>query len=393
MLLAHCYFMTQNEINDKIDFDPVETVSLMLKNLLKREQDVLKRRFALNGKSRETLEQIGKEYEITRERVRQIEASGIRKIKNILNNDAEKLNVGAVENTASKVLDEHGGVMREDLLLKEILRFANRENNEIYRKNLLFLISYLLEEHERLLKADENHHFEPFWYLSKLDIEHLKNSIRTLVDIFENHGNLLNLDELLLKFSEHPNFNEYAGNFIEKVNTQENGGGSAERLKKFILSQLHISKKLDRNILGQWGLIDWSTVIPKRMNDKIFLVLKKENRPLHFSEIAAKINEVNFDKKLAYPATVHNELILDSKYILVGRGVYALREWGYNDGTVSEVIADILKKEATAMDKKDIVERVLKQRMVRQATVALALNDRTLFALTEDGKYKLAGKI
>lgn len=389
MLAPVVYMIQQNEINNNINFDPVETVSLILQNLLKREQDVLKRRFALGGESRETLEQIGKEYEITRERVRQIEASGIRKIKNILNNEGEKLNVGVVENTASKVLDEHGGVMREDLLLKEILRSANRENNELYRKNLLFLISYLLEEHERLLKADENHHFEPFWYLSALDIERLKNSINKIVNIFENHGNLLDLDELLMKFSDHPDLNDFAANFIGK-SAQDGSGESTEKLKKFILSQLHISKKLDRNILGQWGLSDWNTVIPKRMNDKIFLVLKKENRPLHFSEIAAKINEVNFDKKLAYPATVHNELILDSKYILVGRGVYALREWGYNDGTVSEVIIDILKKEAAAMDKKDIVERVLKQRMVRQATVALALNDRTLFVLTDDGKYTLA---
>ncbi|MFH0856437.1 MAG: sigma factor-like helix-turn-helix DNA-binding protein [bacterium] len=382
--------MTQNDINNKLDFDPVESVSLMLKNLLKREQDVLKRRFALHGKTRETLEQIGKEYEITRERVRQIEASGIRKIRNILNSEAEKLNLDKVEKKVSDILCEHGGIIREDILLKDMLNASNRDDNEIYRKNLLFVISYLLEEHERLLRQDEDLHFEPFWYLSELDIERLKNSINTIVNIFESHGNLLDLNELFGKASQHPDLSGYAEHFKKNSVEEINNIGGDERFKKFILSQLNISKKLDRNILGQWGMIDWNTVIPKRMNDKIYLVLRKENSPLHFSKIAEKINEVNFDKKLAYPATVHNELILDAKYVLVGRGVYALREWGYNDGTVLEVIVDILKKEADAMDKKDIVEKVLKQRMVRPATVALALNDKNLFKLTEEGKYVLA---
>lgn len=372
------------EENKDYKFDPVDVVALILKNLLKREQEVLKRRFALDGSTHDTLEKIGREYAITRERVRQIEASGIRKIRAILKEEKENLKADSIENNMEKILSQYGGLMREDLMLDRVLGSVNAGSEERYKKNLLFLITYLLEEHERLTKAEANFSHEPFWYLKDLDIEKIKQSINTLVNFLANHGNPVVLDELLQKMQP-------CGNTLE--NTSQNylcgGNPTDERFRNFILSQLHIAKSLDQNILDQWGLIEWNTVIPRRMNDKIYLILKKEKRPLHFTEISEKINEMNFDRKKAYPATVHNELILDQKYILVGRGVYALREWGYKDGTVTDVIQNLLNKEAKALSKEEIIDEVLKQRMVRKATIALALNDRNKFKIDEKGRYSL----
>lgn len=360
-----------------IKFDPVEVISFMFRNLLKREQEVLRRRFALNGRTRDTLEQIGKEYAITRERVRQIESSGLRKIRLILKEEGKNLNMDTLDDSISDILAENGGLMREDMLLSEILLSLSHTNNEVYRKNLLFLITYFLEQHERLLKEHESIHYEAFWYLNLVDIKNVKDSIEKIINLFSDHGQPMQMQELIRKMNENI--------FTEGGDANIDG----EQIEKFINSQLHISKNLERNILDQWGLINWNTIVPKRMNDKIYLILKKEQRPLHFAEIAEKINEMAFDKKRAYPATVHNELILDNKYILVGRGVYALREWGYNDGTVSQVIYNILKEAQKPLDKKEIIEKVLGQRIVKKTTVSLALNDRSKFKLTEDGKYSL----
>ncbi|OGF21957.1 hypothetical protein A2Y83_02710 [Candidatus Falkowbacteria bacterium RBG_13_39_14] len=377
--------MDYNAANKNEKFDPVEVVSLLFKNLLKREQEVLKRRFALDGATRDTLEKIGCEYAITRERVRQIEASGLRKIRVILKDEKEKLNARIVEDTMETVLSEYGGIMREDLMLDEVLGNVRSSRDDRYRKNLLFLLTYLLEEHDRIMRAEANISHEPFWYLSDIEIEKVRSSIDTLVNFLSAHGNPVVLDELIGKIRVCDPGNEAnQGNCLYMDNNFENN-----KFRNFVLSQLNISKSVNQNILDQWGLVEWSTVVPRRMNDKIYLVLKKENKPLHFAQIAEKINEINFDRKKAYPATVHNELILDPKYILVGRGVYALREWGYTDGTVSEVIRKFLEKEAKPFSKDEIMEEVLKQRLVRKATIALALNDRNKFRIDENGRYSL----
>ena len=118
---------------------------------------------------------------------------------------------------------------------------------------------------------------------------------------------------------------------------------------------LSLRKDVDRNILNQWGLANWQTIKPKRMTDKAYLIMLQENKPLHFADVADLINKANFDRKKACPATVHNELILDDKYVLVGRGIYALNEWGYKEGTVADIIIEILKKNGP-INKKDLIE-------------------------------------
>lgn len=110
---------------------------------------------------------------------------------------------------------------------------------------------------------------------------------------------------------------------------------------------------------------------------------------MHFTEIAETINKMNFDERQAYPATIHNELILDDKYVLVGRGIYALKEWGYKPGVVSEVIAEILKESGRPMSKKELIDAVLKKRLIKQTTITLALMNRDKFVRDEKGRYSI----
>ena len=58
-----------------------EQLSEVLKTLTPREEEVLRLRFGLeDGKSR-TLEEVGKRFNVTRERIRQIEAKALRKLR------------------------------------------------------------------------------------------------------------------------------------------------------------------------------------------------------------------------------------------------------------------------------------------------------------------------
>lgn len=56
----------------------------LLEVLNEREQDIIANRFGLRGETPKTLEEIGRKYRLTRERVRQIEARSIRKMKEFM---------------------------------------------------------------------------------------------------------------------------------------------------------------------------------------------------------------------------------------------------------------------------------------------------------------------
>ncbi len=59
-----------------------DEIDLVLKSLTEREEKVLRLRFGLEDGRTRTLEEVGREFDVTRERIRQIEAKALRKLKN-----------------------------------------------------------------------------------------------------------------------------------------------------------------------------------------------------------------------------------------------------------------------------------------------------------------------
>ena len=58
-----------------------EEIDDVLKSLQQREQEVLRLRFGLKDGTCHTLEEVGKKFNVTRERIRQIEAKALRKLR------------------------------------------------------------------------------------------------------------------------------------------------------------------------------------------------------------------------------------------------------------------------------------------------------------------------
>lgn len=58
-----------------------DVVNAVLDTLSDREANILRLRFGIGGKKAMTLEEVGKEYGLTRERIRQIEAKALRKLR------------------------------------------------------------------------------------------------------------------------------------------------------------------------------------------------------------------------------------------------------------------------------------------------------------------------
>jgi hypothetical protein len=118
----------------------------------------------------------------------------------------------------------------------------------------------------------------------------------------------------------------------------------------------------------------------KGIRDYAYLAIKRHGKPMHFSEVAKTIGTM-FSKK-AHVATTHNELIKDPRFVLVGRGLYALAEWGYKPGVVRDVIREVLAEQGP-LKKDEVIKQVKKARFVKDNTILVNLNDSRYFKRTQ----------
>lgn len=361
------------QMHDVNQFQPADIVSHILSSLSMKEREVITKRFSLDGEDKLTLEEIGRQHNITRERIRQIQTSAIKKIKEM---KTAQEHLETVLSAVKKVLSDYGGIMEESHFLDELLAYA--DNNPRSRNAALFIVSELLDDEIEEVKDSEL--LLSGWKLRDVTLDIAHEIVDILYQLIEQEKKLLKLEDIIEKFRGHQYFANNEKRIRTNISTSlDSDNLDEERLQRLLYSLLKISNKIDDNILDEWGLAHWPEVTPKRMGDKVYLILKGEKKPMHFVEITDAINKAKFDKKVAYPATIHNELILDDRFVLVGRGIYALKEWGYRDGTVTDVIVDILKASPKPLTKDEIVEEVLKKRIVKKSTIFLALTNKNVF--------------
>jgi len=390
--------ISNHKAEEVAKLDAVETISSLFNHLNDREKDVISRRFGLYGKNKETLEEIGLAHKLTRERIRQIENTGIKKLRQLEGLEEHLVNL---KNVINQLIEEHGGIIEREYLLNNLVNFsaghvrAKEETEKIHKNHLDFLVSKLL--HEEFEEVGNSKNFKNSFKLKYQTLDHLEELAEQLVAKIKEIKKTLKTDEIIAIAKElesyQKNKDKYEINHtidISDILKNEIFEENMElvNLNKHLYSLLQASKVIEQNKFGYWGAIDWREIKPKTINDKIYLILNSHGKPMHFAEIANKINEIGFDEKQANAATVHNELILDDKYVLVGRGLYCLKEWGYKTGTVSDIIQNILKS-GEALTRDEILEKVLEQRFVKKATVILALMEKNKFEKDESGKYKL----
>ena len=76
----------------------------------------------------------------------------------------------------------------------------------------------------------------------------------------------------------------------ELFETNEQTEASLKDFSKTILDFLAVSEECRKNPFGQWGLPEWSDICPRGTQERAYLVVHAEKKPLHFREIAAKID-------------------------------------------------------------------------------------------------------
>jgi hypothetical protein len=339
-----------------LSFNPKQVVKRLLSSLPARAQDVIVGRFGLNQTGDEmTLESIGKKYGITRERVRQIENYAINHIRKADTYEKEM----AVFEELKKTISSMGGVISEDDLLGHLGK------DTVTQK----YIHFLLVVGDDFNKIKEDVEFKHRWHVDGVLAEKIHEALRKL---YTGLGD----DEIIPE-------SEIVASFLGHLKEVSDEYKQDEILTRW----LSISKNIAKNPLGEWGKSKSSNIKTKGVRDYAYLILRRHGSPIHFREVAKLISEVF--KKKAHVATTHNELIKDPRFVLVGRGLYALKEWGYSTGVVRDVIREILEKSGP-LAKEQVLEKVLKERYVKPNTVMVNLQNPKFFKKNKQGLYTVA---
>jgi predicted DCC family thiol-disulfide oxidoreductase YuxK/DNA-binding CsgD family transcriptional regulator len=321
-----------------------------------REREIVSRRYGLFDR-KETLEQIGELLGITRERVRQLEKSVMSRLR--ASAEAGDLpGLSDFEGTLTEKLTELGSVARVANLSGEL---TGESSTKIDHSRLAFVAELCPN---LTVVADNDNYYQSAAITEVHDSAKVQKLVSEIIEAIKKIGKPTDIKEVAKQVGDDDPKHVEALASVSKL-----------------LATLH----------GKWGLIKWPTVNPKNIRDKIYVILQQNGKHMHFNEIAAAIKDSDFKRKDVTTQAIHNELIKDKRFVLIGRGIYALREWGYKKGTVADIITEVLKDAGEPLHRDEIVKRVLKSRYVKETTILLNLQGKNQFQRVAKATYTLAG--
>jgi hypothetical protein len=350
--------MVEQEEKNRELLDPLVVVSGAVNALKDREREVLVARFGLSDGKKMTLEAVGQRFNVTRERVRQIETSAIIKLAEKPSKDLTRL-----LKIIAGVITETGGIVSLDGLA----RYFKLTPDQRYEAELNALrLSMALDKN--VVSLPKIGVMKMGWVKKNLSDKLVEKILIEVEKILASVNKPIAEEEIWTKFSS---VSETIGQPVTP---------------SMLAGVLRVGAKLAQTPDEKWGLTIWPTVVPKRIRDKIYLILQKTHQPMHFRDISDAINQ-RYPDKLVLSRTVHNELIGDARFVLVGRGIYGLKEWGYQPGVVADVIMKIMKEAGRPLTVEEVSEAVLKDRQVKRNTVVANLQNKKLFQKVGKGTY------
>jgi len=319
----------------------------LLDSLSEKESSVLQRRVWYNTE-KETLQNIGNSFkpQITRERVRQIEETSIKKIWRIIKSSL----LNSIQETAQKYIKLHGWLMAQDKLTNILIKELKLESNVNW-----WILEVVIQSNFDIKKSKQKLWCEIYYMLPSTNKQLVWIIHKEALRILRRRKKVIEKTAL---------YETIAGNLDTK-----------EELSIILIDS--IVDLFDDIVFWEENLVwltRWKILNPKTLKDKAIYVLKRDKVPMHFVDLSNKITEMQW--KSVKVNTIHNELIRNEEFVLIGRWIYALKEWGFIPGTVQDVIIAVLKKKWEPMNTEDITKEVLKTRNVKQTTIYMNLQNK-----------------
>ena len=336
--------MTTQTLNNK---NITRSFSDILNSLSEKEKSVIERRVGLFSK-KETLQNIGNSFtpSITRERVRQIEESWIKKIWRIVKATLLK----DIQTTSKKYLELHWGIISKDKLISILIKDLSLEPNVN-----AWILEVIIQSDFDIKKSKQKLNCKIYFSLPNVSKQTIEAVHKEALKILKKKKDVM-----------------------EKTSLYEMIADNIDSKEKLSLSFIDsILDLFDDIVFWEENLVwltKWKILNPKTLKDKAIYIMKKAKVPMHFVDISNKITDMLWENVKVN--TIHNELIRNEEFVLIGRWIYALKEWWFVPGTVLDVIINILEKNWEPMSTEDITKEVLKTRNVKQTTIYMNLQNK-----------------
>ncbi len=345
-------WVLNNKIIVKSFNDILDTISI-------KEKNVIEKRVWLFSK-RETLQNIWNSFNpvITRERVRQIEEAWIKKIWRVV----KKTILKNILTVANKYIELSWWIIAKDKIINLIIKELDLDENVNS-----WIIEILVQSDYNIKKSKQKLWTKIYFFLSYVDKKIVDQVHKEAIRILKKKKDIMkkvSLYELV----------------AESIKTKE------KLSLTFIDSVLDL---FDDIVFWEDDLIwltSWKILNPKTLKDKAIYIMKKEKIPMHFIDLSNKITELLW--RTVKVNTIHNELIRNNEFVLIGRWIYALKEWWFTPGTVLDVIVNILEKKWEPMSTEELTKEVLKTRDVKATTIYMNLQNKNFIERVWRNYYK-----
>ncbi|MFC1625870.1 DNA-directed RNA polymerase subunit alpha C-terminal domain-containing protein [Patescibacteria group bacterium] len=327
-----------------------------------RSMDILKRRYGLGTGEKETLEEIGKSYGVTRERIRQIQKRAVKKIQHP-STKGRLQTIGLVEEMMYK-----NGIVLSDYEADSLVPkyFDNTSYDGSSFLDLLSDIGWVQKN-----RIGDVNLYAPKNIISKTNISKLTDEI---YDFIKNEKKLIPIEVIITHFKE---------KYYDVVNNAN--------LSQLILRLCRLDPRIEEKLPNKLGLYSSHPSVRDWRNHMVD-ILSNENTPLHFTEICEEVNAIlrlMGDKRLDV-RRVHSILIENVEFSHTGvRGTYGLTKWGLRKEMTPVLVEEILEKSGRPLHWRQIYNYVKKYKDTKEANILAILNSNEKFMKHGHGEYVL----
>ncbi|HDZ9487128.1 TPA: hypothetical protein RUZ72_001254, partial [Vibrio cholerae] len=340
---------------------------------LKRDRDILYKRFGLEGSSKYTLEDLGTFYDVTRERIRQIEAKSIKELdKTLLGKLKSKKwrlcpKIYAAYKSLKSELYHFEWLVRKDDIDKVFSDHFGETLDDAYLDLFMEIMGYV--KLPQSILGFRGSICESWSLAQKYNKKEIESVFVALDYIYDSPKSVPIFDLIVSAKKHNKNKKSISNNSIMVA-----------------LSATTDIERDDDKVFVKFSRL-------RSASDKAYRVLESKSKPMHFSKITQEINFLEGSKGAIKETNLKNQLVADNRFSPIGRsGEWGLSEWdNLNNITIIQAIEKVLHESGEPLLFSEIKKRVSELRPdASEKSLRTYLNDQPIFSRVGKSLFALS---